>query len=144
MVINGRTKVYGIIGNPVTHSLSPLMHNQAFADCDEDRVYVPLLTDDLQAALHGMREMHIEGASVTIPYKEQVLGLLDDVDPVQIAIQPLLYLPLGASRRKGHPDQHHGQSHQQGEGERRPEEPTGLYQTACVHGPTPQYPRCGG
>lgn len=82
MQINGKTKVYGIIGNPVSHSLSPLMHNQAFAACDEDRVYVPLLTDDLQAALHGMREMHIEGASVTIPYKEQVLGLLDDVDPV--------------------------------------------------------------
>ena len=86
MVINGRTKVYGIIGNPVTHSLSPLMHNQAFAACNENRVYIPLPTADLQAAVEGLKAMHIDGASVTIPFKQQVIDLLDEVDPVAARI----------------------------------------------------------
>lgn len=86
MLINGKTKIYGIIGNPVSHSLSPLMHNQAFAACQENRVYVPLHTEDLQAALDGLRGMHIDGVSVTIPFKERVLGLLDEVDPVAVKI----------------------------------------------------------
>ncbi len=82
MEINGKTKIYGIIGNPVSHSLSPLMHNRAFQVCAENRVYLPLHTEDIEAALQGLRGMHIDGVSVTIPYKEQVLGLLDEVDPV--------------------------------------------------------------
>ena len=86
MKINGRTKVYGIIGNPVEHSLSPLMHNQAFAVCGENRVYVPLHTNDLPAAVNGLRAMHIDGASVTIPFKQEVIGLLDEVEPVAARI----------------------------------------------------------
>lgn len=82
MVINGTTKVYGIIGNPVAHSLSPLMHNQAFAACGENRVYVPLPTEDLEAAVQGLRALAIHGVSVTIPFKSQVMGLLDEVDPL--------------------------------------------------------------
>jgi shikimate dehydrogenase len=81
MIINGRTKVYGIIGNPVTHSLSPLMHNRAFAACKENRVYIPLPTADLHAAVEGLKAMHIDGASVTIPFKQQVIDLLDEIDP---------------------------------------------------------------
>lgn len=82
MEINGKTRIYGIIGNPVSHSLSPLMHNRAFQVCGENRVYLPLHTENLEAALQGLRGMHIDGVSVTIPYKEQVLGLLDEIDPV--------------------------------------------------------------
>ncbi len=86
MQINGKTKIYGIIGNPVSHSLSPLMHNQAFAACNENKVYVPLHTEDLQAALQGLRGMQIDGVSVTIPFKERVLDLLDEIDPVAAKI----------------------------------------------------------
>ena len=82
MDINGKTKLYGIIGNPVAHSLSPLMHNHAFAACAENRVYVPLHTEDLEGALQGLKAMAVHGASVTIPFKEQIMGLLDEIDPL--------------------------------------------------------------
>jgi shikimate dehydrogenase len=98
MEITGKTKIYGIIGKPVSHSLSPLMHNRAFEVCRENRVYLPLHTEDLEAALQGLRGMHIDGVSVTIPYKEQVIGLLDEVDPVARKIGAVNTI---VARRKG-------------------------------------------
>ena len=82
MPIDGSTKVYGIIGNPVTHSKSPVMQNSAFAALAENRVYVPLPVIDLAAALSGLRGLGLWGASVTIPHKEAILPLLDSVDPL--------------------------------------------------------------
>lgn len=98
MRINGRTKVFGIIGNPVGHSLSPLMHNRAFDICGKNGVYVPLHTDDLEAALEGIRGMRIDGVSITIPFKEQVMGLLDEIDPVALKIGAVNTV---AARREG-------------------------------------------
>ncbi len=102
MAINGKTKVYGIIGKPVSHSLSPLMQNRAFATRNQNCVYVPLHTDDLPAALQGLRGMRIDGASVTIPYKEQVLDLLDEIEPVALkigAVNTIVVKREGASTR---------------------------------------------
>lgn len=82
MQINGTTKLYGIIGYPVEYSLSPLMHNTAFAAYGEDRVYVAFQTKDLIAAIQGLRGLNIKGASVTHPHKERVMELLDEIDPV--------------------------------------------------------------
>jgi len=82
MSINGRTKVYGIIGNPVSHALSPAMQNGAFEALDENRVYLPFPVKDVQAALTGLRGLGLCGASVTIPHKEEVLQYLDEVAPV--------------------------------------------------------------
>ncbi len=82
MKIDGTTRLYGIIGNPVGHSLSPVMHNAAFDSLGENRVYLPFEVEDLGAALYGMRALGIEGASVTIPHKEAVLAYLDRLDPV--------------------------------------------------------------
>lgn len=82
MQINGATELYGIIGYPVEYSLSPLMHNRAFAAIGENRVYVPFQTEDLSAAIAGLRGLNIKGASVTHPHKEQVMELLDEIDPV--------------------------------------------------------------
>jgi shikimate dehydrogenase len=99
MLIDGRTKVFGIIGNPVVHSLSPLMHNRAFDICGNNGVYVPLHTDDLEAALEGIRGMRIDGLSVTIPFKEQVMKLLDEIDPVALKIGAVNTV---VARRDGH------------------------------------------
>lgn len=82
MAIDGSTKVYGIIGNPVTHSKSPVMQNSGFAALAENCVYVPLPVTDIEAALSGLRGLGIWGASVTIPHKEAVIPLLDSVDPL--------------------------------------------------------------
>jgi shikimate dehydrogenase len=85
-MINGTTKLYGIIGNPVGHSLSPAMHNAAFAALGENRVYLPFPVQDVQAALTGMKALGIQGASVTIPHKETVIPCLDRIDPVALSI----------------------------------------------------------
>lgn len=82
MQVDGSTKVYGIIGNPVTHSKSPVMQNSAFAVLAENRIYVPLPVTDVAAALAGLRGLGLWGASVTIPHKETVIPMLDNVDPL--------------------------------------------------------------
>jgi len=82
MNIDGKTKVYGIIGNPVTHSLSPAMHNAAFAALGENRVYLPFGVENVSDAVTGLRALDIAGVSVTIPHKESVLAELDEIDPI--------------------------------------------------------------
>lgn len=82
MKIDGKTKLFGIIGNPVEHSLSPAMHNAAFAHLGLNCAYLPLPTNDLAGALQGLKHLGIAGASVTIPYKEQLFDYLDEVDPI--------------------------------------------------------------
>ncbi len=82
VTINGQTKVYGIIGNPVDHSLSPAMHNAAFAALGENRVYLPFPVQDVEMALVAMKALDIQGASVTIPHKQAVIPFLDRIDAV--------------------------------------------------------------
>lgn len=86
MIIDGKTKIYGIIGKPVSHSLSPIMHNAAFAKLGENRVYLPFPVDDVGAAIQGLKGLSIEGVSVTIPHKEAVMDHLDNIDPVALKI----------------------------------------------------------
>ena len=82
MRINGRTALYGIIGNPVSHSLSPAMHNAAFAELGENSVYLPFPVLDLEAGIIGLKAIGVKGVSVTIPYKEAVIPLLDEIEDV--------------------------------------------------------------
>ncbi|GAX76080.1 hypothetical protein CEUSTIGMA_g3523.t1 [Chlamydomonas eustigma] len=82
------TKLFGIIGNPVSHSRSPLIHNTAFQDIGFDGVYVPLLVDDLSAFLDAFKDPQygFSGFSVTIPHKEAALKLASSVDPLAAQI----------------------------------------------------------
>jgi len=82
MPIDGKSEVYGIIGNPVSHSLSPAMHNAAFAALGLNKVYLPFAVQDLPSAMTGLKALGIKGASVTIPHKQAVIGLIDSLDPV--------------------------------------------------------------
>lgn len=86
MKIDGQTEVYGIIGNPVRHSLSPLIHNAAFAACGLNKAYLPFPALDAAAAVAALRALEIAGVSVTIPHKQAVMAALDDIDPVAAAI----------------------------------------------------------
>ncbi len=80
--IRGSTRVFGIFGDPVAHSLSPLMQNAAFEQAGIDAVYVPfhVRPQQLAGAVEGLRSLGIAGINVTVPHKENVLELLDDVD----------------------------------------------------------------
>jgi shikimate dehydrogenase len=80
-MINGYTKIYGILGRPVTHSLSPAMHNAAFRELLINAVYVAFPVTDLAQAVAGLRGLDIQGVSVTIPFKEEIIPLIDDLDP---------------------------------------------------------------
>lgn len=79
--IDGQTRVYGILGRPVAHSLSPAMHNAAFRELGLNAVYVAFPVADLAQAVAGLRGLDICGVSVTIPFKEDIIALLDEIDP---------------------------------------------------------------
>ena len=74
-------KVVGLIGYPLGHSISPAMHNAAFKQLGLDYEYVPFEVEpkDLPEALKGLRALHIAGFNVTIPHKESIVPLLDEV-----------------------------------------------------------------
>ena len=79
--INVRTALYGIIGNPLGHTLSPAVHNAAFRFSGIDAVYLAFETSDPVACLKAARALPINGMSVTIPFKSRILDHLDYVEP---------------------------------------------------------------
>ncbi|XP_022854482.1 bifunctional 3-dehydroquinate dehydratase/shikimate dehydrogenase, chloroplastic-like isoform X2 [Olea europaea var. sylvestris] len=80
------TKVFGIIGNPVSHSKSPKLYNEAFKSVGFNGVYLHLLVDDVQKFFRTYSSMDFAGFSVTIPHKEAALACCDEVDPVAKSI----------------------------------------------------------
>jgi shikimate dehydrogenase len=82
MIANARTQLFGVLGNPVGHSLSPVMHNAAFDQVGYNGVYVAFDVSDLPAAIAGLRALCLRGCSVTIPHKVAVMDLLDEIDPL--------------------------------------------------------------
>ena len=79
--INHNTKIVGVIGHPIKHSLSPMMHNYAFNKLDLDYVYLPfdIAATNLKDALRGMVALGIKGFNVTIPHKERIVDFLDEL-----------------------------------------------------------------
>ncbi len=86
-MIDARTELYGVIGNPVRHSLSPAMHNAAFHALGLNAVYLAFLVEDLPSAVAGIRALGIRGANVTIPYKWAIQELLDEIDPISRTLE---------------------------------------------------------
>jgi len=82
--ISGKTKVCGIIGDPIEHTMSPAMHNAAFREMGMDCVYVAfgVKGEDLGRAIAGVRGLKMMGLNVTIPHKVAVIPLLDKLDPL--------------------------------------------------------------
>jgi 3-dehydroquinate dehydratase/shikimate dehydrogenase len=76
------TRVYGVIGNPIGHSLSPLLHNTGFAARLINAVYLPFLVHQLGDFLKAIPEFGIRGFSVTIPHKQAILRHLKECDPL--------------------------------------------------------------
>ncbi len=86
--LTAHTRLVGIIGWPVKHSLSPSMHNAAFAARGMDWAYVPLPVSPkwVKEAVLGLRALGFRGANVTVPHKEQVIPFLDHLTPEAQAI----------------------------------------------------------
>ncbi len=82
MVISGKTKVCGVIGDPIEHSLSPAIHNAAFGALGLDFAFLAfkVKTPDVEAGLNGMRALGIHGLNVTMPHKSTVINFLDEVN----------------------------------------------------------------
>jgi shikimate dehydrogenase len=72
--------IFALFGNPVSHSLSPLMHNAAYKKMGIDARYCPFCVENLKDAMQGVRACNIRGISVTIPFKTAVMSYLDEVD----------------------------------------------------------------
>lgn len=80
--INSSTELYGVFGNPVSHSLSPVMHNTAFSVTKHNGIYLAFQVPDIGRAVSGMRALGMKGASVTLPHKIDVMKYLDHIDPM--------------------------------------------------------------
>ena len=80
--ISGRTKITGLFGYPVEHTLSPAMHNAAFTELGLDYCYVPFLVhpDYLEYAVKAIKSLNLIGVNVTVPHKEKVMPFLDEIN----------------------------------------------------------------
>ena len=79
--ITGKTKLVGVIGNPLSHSISPQLHNTISKNLGIDAVYIPFLVEKgkLKEAIDGLKAINVLGFNITIPYKNDALKYIDDV-----------------------------------------------------------------
>jgi 3-dehydroquinate dehydratase/shikimate dehydrogenase len=107
--IDQHTQIFGLVGQPVSHSLSPRMHNAAFAAAEINAVYVPFETSDIKTFIKQMihprtRELdwNVRGLSVTAPHKFSVLDQLDVVEPAALAIGAVNTIVIEGDALHGH------------------------------------------
>jgi len=102
--ISGAAKVCALIGDPIAHSLSPPIHNAAFRSLGMDFVYVPfrVRTNELKAAIEGIRSLGILGVNVTIPHKTRVLPLLDASERTALQIGAVNTIVRNDDRLRGY------------------------------------------
>jgi len=81
-MISGKTRVCGVIGDPIEHTMSPVMHNAAFKQMGIDYLYIPFKVkqEELARAIDGVKALNIRGLNVTIPHKVAVIQFLDKLD----------------------------------------------------------------
>jgi shikimate dehydrogenase len=100
MEINGKTKVLGVMGCPIEHSISPVIHNNLAAELKDNLVYAPFKVDEgkVQDAVKGAFALGIQGLNVTVPHKSAVIPFLCDIDPLAKrigAVNTLVYTNEG-------------------------------------------------
>ena len=83
-VISGKMKICAVIGDPIEHTMSPVIHNAAFKKLGLDYIYVPFRVrkEELGQAVEGIRALNIRGFNVTIPHKVAIMPMLDGLDPL--------------------------------------------------------------
>ena len=104
-MISANTRVAAVIGSPVRHSLSPALHNAGFEATGVDWVYTAFEVDagGARSALEAMRIFGLGGLSVTMPHKEDVAELVDELDSAAAALHSVnTVVPIGDGRLKGY------------------------------------------
>ena len=83
-MVNGKTNILGVIGDPIEHTFSPAMHNAGLEALGLNYIYLPfhVLPQNLNSAVLGARSLQIKGLNVTIPHKQNIIQYLDEIDPI--------------------------------------------------------------
>ena len=103
-MIDGSTKIIGVIGNPIEHSFSPIMFNAAFQYMNMNYVYVPFNVEkkDIKYAIKGAKALNIKGLNVTIPHKQKVINELDKFDIMANLIGAVNTIDFKDGKSKGY------------------------------------------
>lgn len=99
--ISAGTDIFGVVANPVAHSMSPVIHNAAFAEAGLDAVYLPFKVTEPRPFLEGYEPYDLKGLSVTIPHKEAMVPLMDEVDELTARVGALNTVVIRDGRRLG-------------------------------------------
>ena len=93
--LTAKTRVYGVIGNPISHSLSPLLHNTGYVAARKDAVFLPFLVEDLGEFVKVLGEFGVQGFSVTLPHKQKIFRYLDECEPLAEQIAAVNTVTVG-------------------------------------------------
>ena len=90
-MINSKTSFLALIGNPVEHSLSPIMHNAAIQCLGLDLIYIaiPCKNEDFQIVLNALKKINCKGLNITIPFKEKAFDLCGEISPIARKIKAI-------------------------------------------------------
>ena len=99
-MITSKTSFIALIGNPVSHSLSPIMQNAAFRYLGLDLIYIaiPCINEDLESVLYSLKKINCKGLNITIPYKEKVFDLCSEISPIANKLKAINTLKLNSEK----------------------------------------------
>ena len=100
-MITSQTSFIALIGNPVNHSLSPIMQNAAFQYLGLDLIYIaiPCKDEDLKLVINSLEKINCKGLNITIPYKQKVFDLCDEVSPVAKTLKAINTLKKNSDQK---------------------------------------------
>ena len=95
-MINSKTSFLALIGNPVEHSLSPIMHNAALEFLGLDLIYIaiPCKNDDFQIVMNGLKKINCRGLNITIPFKEKAFNICEEISPIAKKVKAINTLKI--------------------------------------------------
>ena len=99
-MISSKTSFIALIGNPVSHSLSPIMQNAALQYLGLDLIYlaIPCKNEDLEIVLNSFKKINCKGLNITIPHKEKVLDLCSEISPIANKLKAINTLKLNSEK----------------------------------------------
>ena len=99
-MISSKTSFIALIGNPVSHSLSPIMQNAAFQYLGLDLIYIaiPCKDEDLELVLNSLKKINCKGLNITIPHKEKVFNFCSEISPIAKKLKAINTLKLNSQK----------------------------------------------